>query len=63
MFLKKNHPFLWVGDVPKIAEQGFKGQRLYTAIFLKVVSPAVLVDEVLANAGDVSMGIPVFPIH
>ena len=48
-----------MGYVLKIVEQGFEGQKLYAAIFLKVVSPAVLVDEVLAHAGDVSIGIPV----
>ena len=33
-----------------------------TANFLMVVSPAVLAHDVSARAGDVSMGIAVFPI-
>ena len=33
-----------------------------TAIFILVVSSAVLLDDVSACAGDVSMGIAVFPI-
>ena len=33
-----------------------------TAIFIMVVTPAVLTHDVSARAGDVSMGIAVFPI-
>ena len=39
-----------------------KCQQLFTANFLMVVSPAVLVHDVSARAGDMSMGIAVFPI-
>ena len=34
----------------------------HTAIFIMVVSPAVLAPDVSARAGDVSTGIAVFPI-
>ena len=34
----------------------------HTTIFIMVVSPAVLAHDVSARAGDVSMGIAVFPI-
>ena len=37
-------------------------KKLGTAIFIMVVSPAVLAHDVSARAGDVSMGITVFPI-
>ena len=38
------------------------GHFLVTANFLMVVIPAVLAHDVSARAGDVSMGIAVFPI-
>ena len=37
-------------------------QSSFTAIFIMVVSPVVLAHDVSARAGDVSMGIAVFPI-
>ena len=36
--------------------------KLNTAIFIMVVSPTVLAHDMSARAGDVSMGIAVFPI-
>ena len=36
--------------------------NLHTTIFILVVSSAVLLHDVSARAGDVSMGIAVFPV-
>ena len=52
---------LMTEDLTNPWERGW-GNWLFTAIFIMVVSPAVLVHDVSARAGDVSMGIAVFPI-
>ena len=45
-----------------IKQQYFFGSSGSTAIFIMVVSPAVLAHDVSAYAGDVSMGITALPI-